>query len=367
MVTSSIRWMWLWLVVASGLAAPLTVHAQDRPIVALFDMEDRGSGIKTDVLANLTELLAIYLAEGGYQVIPRDQVRARLREQKQESQKPCYDQSCQVDLGRELAAQKTVSTQIIKMGGTCHLTAALMDLKRAATEKAASAKAACNEKDLGAAIEEIAKKLTSGTQSKEVVVATKSPQPTPDALKLQEEQKRLEAARKAEEDRKRQAALAAKARADEERRRQEEARLQAEMQARLEPPREIAPPRTAPDDGKPEVTATSASEKQGLSMNTWGHIAFWTGTGVTALAVPAFLIAKSAADDYSSSPSKDAKDKSRTWMGVMWGSIGVGTALIGTGLTLWYMNKGDSASHTAFSIIPATDGRNVACSIAGRW
>ena len=365
MVTLSIRSMWGWLLIAGGaLVCQRSASAQDRPIVALFEMEDRESGIKPEVLSNLTELLAIYLAEGGYQVIPRDQVRARLREQKQESQKPCYDQSCQVDLGRELAAQKTVSTQIIKMGGTCHLTAALMDLKRAATEKAASAKAACNEKDLGAAVEEIAKKLTAGIQSTPAV--SKSEQQTQDALKLQEERTRIEAARKADEERKRQAALAAKARADEERRRQEEARHQAEMQARLEPPREIAPPRTSSDDGKPEVTATSASEKQGLSMNTWGHIAFWTGTGVTALAVPAFLVAKSAADDYSSNPTKDSKDKSRTWMGVVWGSIGVGTALMTTGIALWLMGP-ESAKGSAVSLLPIMDGKNWACALQGRW
>ena len=371
---SSIRSMWVWLFVTSGLAFPFTVLGQDRPILALFDMEDRGSGMGPQVLSNLTELLAIYLAEGGYQVIPRDQVRARLREQQKESQKPCYEQSCQVEMGRELAAQKSVSTQIIKMGGTCHLTAALMDLRRAATEKAASAKAECGEKELGAAIEEIAKKLTTGVQS--IGPVGSSPQPAQDELKLREEKKRMEAARKAEEARKRQVVLAAKA--EEDRRRQEEARLQeelqkneerkrSELQARLEPPREVAPPRTTTDNGRPEVTATSASEQRGLSMNTWGHLAFWTGVGATVVAIPAIVLAKGAGDDYAGNPTKDTRAKVRLWTGVMWGSIGAGALLIGTGLTIWFLDKGNSGERTAFSLVPLTDGSTVACTIAGSW
>lgn len=154
----------LSVVAACGILLQRPVIAQEKPIIALFDMEDKESGISTKVLSKLTDLLAIYLAENGYQVIPRDQLRTRLRAQKTESQKQCYDQSCQVELGRELAATKSVSTQIIKMGGTCHLTAALLDLKRATTEKAASAKAECSEIGLSAGVEEIAKKLQSVNQ-----------------------------------------------------------------------------------------------------------------------------------------------------------------------------------------------------------
>jgi hypothetical protein len=62
------------------------------PIVAVFDLEDRGSGLSQSVLDNLTDYLTVLLAESGYQVIPRDKIRDRLKGEQAESFKECYDQ-----------------------------------------------------------------------------------------------------------------------------------------------------------------------------------------------------------------------------------------------------------------------------------
>ena len=101
-------------IVLSVLLVPASPHAGQRPIVAVFDMEDKGSGLAPNSLFNLTEYLAARLTEEGYQVIPRDEIRSRLKEQKTESFKECYDQSCQIELGRELAAEKTLSPRVLK-------------------------------------------------------------------------------------------------------------------------------------------------------------------------------------------------------------------------------------------------------------
>ena len=135
------------------------VRAADRPIVAVFDMEDRGSGIDREVLANLTDYLASLLAEGGYQVIPRDKIRESLTTEKKESFKACYDQACQIELGRELAAEKVLATQILKIGKTCQVTSNLYDLKRTATELAANASASCDVDSLLGAVRTVAAKL----------------------------------------------------------------------------------------------------------------------------------------------------------------------------------------------------------------
>jgi hypothetical protein len=146
------------LLVAVVLMTSLA-SAAERPIVAVFDMEDRGSGLDKQVLVNLTDYLASLLAEGGYQVVPRDQIRERLKEQKTESYKECYDQSCQIELGRELAAQNSLDISILKIGNKCQMTANLYDLKKATTVLAANADAECNEESLLAALKTIGEKL----------------------------------------------------------------------------------------------------------------------------------------------------------------------------------------------------------------
>jgi hypothetical protein len=154
------------------------------PIVAVFDLEDRGSGLSQSVLDNLTDYLTVLLAESGYQVIPRDKIRDRLKGEQAESFKECYDQSCQIEMGRELAAQKILATRILKIADTCQLTATLFDLRRAATEKAASSEATCDEKSLLGALKTIASKLALKTpEEPETKPAPETKEPIPHSEK----------------------------------------------------------------------------------------------------------------------------------------------------------------------------------------
>ncbi len=151
-----------WLVsvlIVFSLLTPLSARAGSGPIVALFDMEDRGSKLDKEVLSNLIDYLAARLTEGGFQVVPTDQIRERLKSSKSESHKLCYDQGCQIDLGRELSAQKTLSTKILRIGDTCQVTAVMYDLKKATTETAATAEAVCEVNKLLAAVKKIAVSL----------------------------------------------------------------------------------------------------------------------------------------------------------------------------------------------------------------
>jgi hypothetical protein len=129
-------------------------------------MEDRTSTFDRELLDNLTECLSVKLAEGGYQVIPRDQVRNRLVAEKKETYRECFDKSCQIEMGRELAAQKVLSAKILKVAGRCQLAASLYDLKKAATENAATAEGSCDEESMGRAVLSVAAKLI-GTRKAE--------------------------------------------------------------------------------------------------------------------------------------------------------------------------------------------------------
>jgi hypothetical protein len=148
------------LLAVSIFILPINIQAGGAgPILALFDMEDRGSGLKPQVLSNLVDYLAAKLTEGGYKVVPRDQLLQRIKAQQKKSHKSCYDQSCQIELGRELAAQKSLSTKILRIGDTCQVTAVLYDLRQSTTDTAATAEAPCNVNKLLGAVKEISRKL----------------------------------------------------------------------------------------------------------------------------------------------------------------------------------------------------------------
>lgn len=225
--------------------------AAEHPIVAVFAMEDRGSELDPATLANLTDYLATHLTEGGYRVIPRSQVQQRLRAQKTESYKKCYDQSCQIEMGRELAAQKTLASQVLKVGKTCHLTAMLYDLRKATTELAATAESACEEEALMQAVRTVADKLckplSEGDISTEAARETVQIMDRLEQLRKQKEEmeraaRQAEQKRKAEEERERklrleadrakQEAALAKKEAELARREAEAARREAEEQQR---------------------------------------------------------------------------------------------------------------------------------------
>jgi len=178
----------IYILVLLGISA--TAPAEERPILAVFDMEDRGAGLSKETLNNLTDYLAAMLTEGGYQIIPRTQIRERLKQQQNESYKECFDQSCQIELGKELAAQKSLSTKVLKIGKKCRVTGDLYDLKRAASEKAATAGSGCSEDELLAAVEEVAAKLTG----KHVEPPPEEPIAAPERAESEVERRKREAA-----------------------------------------------------------------------------------------------------------------------------------------------------------------------------
>jgi hypothetical protein len=160
------------------LLAGSAVRAEDPPpVVAVFEIENRGSPLSGDELIALTDYLGTKLGEqGNYQIIPRQEIRKRLVEQKKASYKACYDQSCQIEVGREMAAEFTVSASISRVGKTCIITAAMYDLRKAATHRTGTAKGPCTADDLLTAVEQIAQKL-EGSVPPETSVETPPPEP----------------------------------------------------------------------------------------------------------------------------------------------------------------------------------------------
>ncbi len=132
----------------------------NQPVVAVFDVEQPSPILAKNEAQTLTNYLSTKLGESGrLLIIPSKDIRRLLTEQKSESYKACYDEACQIEIGRELAAQYTVSSSLGKLGESCILTAALFDLAKAAAVKTASGKGKCKPDELISAVESIAQAL----------------------------------------------------------------------------------------------------------------------------------------------------------------------------------------------------------------
>jgi hypothetical protein len=153
----------LSLIVAVVSLGTTNIWAQSkkpRPIVAVFQIESQKSSLSKDELTMLTDYLSTKLGERGvFQIIPSKDIRRVLLDQKKESYKSCYDNNCQIEIGRELAAQYLVSSKIGRFGRQCLITSGLFDLQKAATVITASGKGSCNPEKLLTVIEEIAEKF----------------------------------------------------------------------------------------------------------------------------------------------------------------------------------------------------------------
>lgn len=149
------------------VAAPAAAPAPKQPraageVIAVFDLEDVRKSLADGDADQLTEYFAVQLSAVGYKTVPRSQLRQRLSAEKEESYKACYDESCQIDLGKAVAAQKSVATKLLKVGTTCAITATLYDLRSETTELAASVDTRCSQEELFGGLRELARKLVPG-------------------------------------------------------------------------------------------------------------------------------------------------------------------------------------------------------------
>jgi formylglycine-generating enzyme required for sulfatase activity len=142
------------------LGAPARSPADERPIVAVFRIQDRGANLNAVLVESLTEYLAASIAEGGVlRVVPTTDIRRLLAEKKRESYKSCYDQKCQIELGRELSAGKSLSASILRFGESCTVTATLYDLKTQATDISSKARGPCSESGYTDSIDRVSSKI----------------------------------------------------------------------------------------------------------------------------------------------------------------------------------------------------------------
>ena len=131
------------------------------PIVVVFDVELQGLKLSKVQRTYLNDQLSSEIAiTGKYRIILRTCHNKLLMDRKKRSNKACSDQACQIELGRLLAADKILTSKVIKQGSECTLAIRVLNLKTAATQKVATIQCGCNVDDLVEALTQAVMQLT---------------------------------------------------------------------------------------------------------------------------------------------------------------------------------------------------------------
>jgi hypothetical protein len=122
-----------------------------RWIVAVMEVEDSNAknarAIDPTLVRDLGDQMRIFVTQRGVKTVDRGTQEQTLKQQiskmKTESYDTCYDDSCQIELGKALAASHILRTKITRFGDRCVLNGELIDLRTEVTVTAASSQGSC--------------------------------------------------------------------------------------------------------------------------------------------------------------------------------------------------------------------------------
>lgn len=131
------------------------------PVLVVFDLQAPLGLLPKGEAARLTDFLAAKLTETGrFRVVPRETLRAKLAAGQKQSYAERYGPEYQIDLGRAMAANKLLTTQLIGAGDACTLAATLYDMKSETAEAATSVQSGCGADQLPKGLTQLARKLS---------------------------------------------------------------------------------------------------------------------------------------------------------------------------------------------------------------
>ncbi|MBI4815914.1 MAG: hypothetical protein HY791_06645 [Deltaproteobacteria bacterium] len=138
---------------------------------AVFDIEGREAAVQT---RELSEYLRGRLAAQGLQILPSSDLTRALAGLKKTSLDPCYDSACQIELGKEVAAQRILATRLRRVSEECLLISTVVDLTTELIDQAATWKGACTQDGLVTGLDQLATSLATSPgdpESKRVFAA----------------------------------------------------------------------------------------------------------------------------------------------------------------------------------------------------
>ena len=135
-----------------------------KTIVAVFNIEFKRVRMPGPVREALRDYIETRLtASGVYEVVPPGQLKRALSKQKIKSYRRCYKESCQIRIGEELSADRTLSTRVTRIGQTCMVSMKLYHLKRMTSEKGETARGKCTEQGIMKSLRAVVTKLARGS------------------------------------------------------------------------------------------------------------------------------------------------------------------------------------------------------------
>jgi rhomboid family GlyGly-CTERM serine protease len=150
------------LVALGLLVVPLPARAAPRTVVAVLDVQARRVRLGKPVRSILRAVIAAYLTESGaYRAVPEERVRRALSRLRRRSFSDRYDPTTRIELGVELAARQAVATRVGRVGRRCVVTASLLDLRTATTERAATLTGRCSEPAILASVRAVVQRLAA--------------------------------------------------------------------------------------------------------------------------------------------------------------------------------------------------------------
>lgn len=130
-----------------GSSGPHRADAR-APLVAVMNVVVATSaGLDAALATSVTDQVRVFIGQRGHRTIDRGAQEAAFRGQvqslKRQSYDACFDESCQIELGKALAATHILRARIARFGRLCVLNGELIDLRSEVAERAASVRGAC--------------------------------------------------------------------------------------------------------------------------------------------------------------------------------------------------------------------------------
>jgi len=298
---------WILALLGSGAA-----RAADEglPAVAVMEFASKG-GVTQEQMDALGELLANDIRElGTFRVIGKSDIQAVLQYEEKKTLAGCNDDSCIAEIGGALGAQYVVVGSVSLFGETYLLNLKVLDVKKISVVKGVSEKIKGGQDALldatSAAVRQIFVPLAAALQAPP---ADKPPEGQPG-----------------------------------------------------DTPADVRPGDT-PEPAVVEEAPAKPRSKQRLAA----HITLWTGVGLTVLGGVAGVLGYQEGQAYRDG-EPDAVGPAKAYAAGMYAGLGLGVALMVTGLTLWFTEPAEGeAAVTSGGLAPTPDGQGLVLGLGGRW
>jgi len=133
-------------------------------VIAVMTVENSGAAaLKESLRRGLTDQMRVFLGARRMKVIDRGAMEEAFRElmtaEKAKSYASCVDASCQIPLGKAVAATHILRTTVGRFGNSCTLNAELVDLAKEIGAAAVSNRCGCKDNELLDAAEKLVDEL----------------------------------------------------------------------------------------------------------------------------------------------------------------------------------------------------------------